>query len=60
MGADRGTEGWPQVLIVYHLGGGWFVAQVDAVLVIMDRETLVKIFKRRGGDELGAGPLGGA
>jgi hypothetical protein len=60
VGADRGAEGWPQVLTVCHLGGGWFVAQVDAGLVMMDRETLVRILRRRGDDALGRPAPGGA
>ena len=63
MGADRGTQSWPEknLMVMHHLDGGWFAVQMGTNLVIMDRKTLVKILKRRGGgNELGEGPLEGA
>ena len=48
-------------MVMHHLDGGWFAVQMGTNLVIMDRKTLVKILKRRGGGNgLGEGPLAGA
>ncbi len=61
MGTDRPDdteEVRGEVTLIIHLGDDQFVVQADDALVMIGRETLVKILKRRGGDGLGTVTVG--